>query len=88
MKRILAFVLFAEVVFNAAAVNSFTPLDIDKDNRLLFNITDDSNSFDSLFLAGIEEMVGSVRNRIVSGGSGELKLPIVLPIETAEAIKE
>ncbi|MBO4320133.1 MAG: polysaccharide deacetylase family protein [Treponema sp.] len=55
MKRILAFVLFAEVVFNAAAVNSFTPLDIDKDNRLLFNITDDSNSFDSLFLAGIEE---------------------------------
>lgn len=39
-------------------------------------------------LSGIEEMVGSLRNRIVSDNAGDLKLPIVLPEEVIDAIKE
>lgn len=39
-------------------------------------------------LSGIEEMVGSLRNRIVSDGIEELKLPIVLPKEILKAVKE
>ena len=39
-------------------------------------------------LSGIEEMVGSLRNRIASGNAGDLKLQTVLPVEIMEAIKE
>ena len=39
-------------------------------------------------LSGIDEMVGSFRNRIVTGDASNLKLPIILPIEVLEAIKE
>lgn len=39
-------------------------------------------------LSGIEEMVTSLRARVVSGGTGDLKLPILLPVETIEAIRE
>ena len=39
-------------------------------------------------LSGIEEMVGSLRNRIVSEGIEDLKLPIVLPTEIVKAVKE
>ena len=39
-------------------------------------------------LSSIEEMVGSFRNVIVTGGTGKLKLPIVLPAEFIEAVKE
>ena len=66
MKKNPASVLFAAIQLTAAfsvfaqtgaAVNSFIPLDIDSDNRLLFNIREDfsSNKFDSLFLSKIEE---------------------------------
>ena len=33
-------------------------------------------------------MVGSFRNRIVTGDASNLKLPIILPIEVMEAVKE
>ena len=39
-------------------------------------------------LSGIDEMVGSFRNRIVTGDASNLKLPIILPIEVLEAVKE
>ncbi|MBQ6425910.1 MAG: type II CRISPR-associated endonuclease Cas1 [Clostridia bacterium] len=39
-------------------------------------------------LAGIESMVNSIRNRIVSGVLEPLALPIIVPIEIIEAIKE
>jgi len=39
-------------------------------------------------LTGIETMVNSIRNRIVSNGSGDIQLPILLPIEVIDAIKE
>ncbi|MBP5357562.1 MAG: polysaccharide deacetylase family protein [Treponema sp.] len=66
MKKNPAFVLFTAIQLTAvfsghsqtAAVNSFTPLDIDKDNRILFNISEglsSSTPFDSLFLTDIEE---------------------------------
>ena len=39
-------------------------------------------------LSGIDEMVGSFRNRIVTGDASNLKLPMILPIEVLEAVKE
>ncbi len=39
-------------------------------------------------LAGIDIMVNSIRNRIVSGGSEQLALPVIVPIEIIDAIKE
>lgn len=39
-------------------------------------------------LMGIETMVNSIRNRIVSNGSSDIQLPILLPIEVIDAIKE
>ena len=39
-------------------------------------------------LSGIDEMVGSLRNRIVTGDAVDLKLPRILPIEVMEAVKE
>ena len=39
-------------------------------------------------LTGIETMVNSIRNRIVSNGSSDIQLPILLPIEVIDAIKE
>lgn len=39
-------------------------------------------------LSGIEEMVASLRNSVVSGKSAKLKLPVVIPAEIIEAIKE
>ena len=39
-------------------------------------------------LSGIDEMVGSFRNRIVTDDASNLKLPIILPIEVLEAVKE
>ena len=39
-------------------------------------------------LSGIEEMVSSIRNIIVSDNTGNIKLPIILPVEITEGIKE
>ena len=39
-------------------------------------------------IAGIEEMVASFRNIVVSENSDELKLPIILPVEHQEAVRE
>ncbi|MBQ6662043.1 MAG: type II CRISPR-associated endonuclease Cas1 [Firmicutes bacterium] len=39
-------------------------------------------------LSGIEEMVGSLRNFVVSCGTGKLKLPIITSVEIMDAIKE
>ena len=67
MKRIHTFALLTTIqiaaVFPAfsqtgTAATSFTPLDMDSGNRLLFNIREEfatSNTFDSLFLSTIEE---------------------------------
>ena len=39
-------------------------------------------------LSGIDEMVGSFRNRIISADAINLKLPIILPVEVLKAVKE
>ena len=39
-------------------------------------------------LSGIDEMVGSFRNSIVTGDASNLKLPTILPIEVLKAVKE
>lgn len=39
-------------------------------------------------LTGIDEMVASVRERILSGDGTNLKLPVIIPVETIESIRE
>lgn len=39
-------------------------------------------------LTGIDEMVTSLRDRILSGVNKKLKLPVIIPPETIESIKE
>ena len=39
-------------------------------------------------LAGIDEMTGSLRNRIVLGSVEKLKLPVILPEEMIDAVRE
>lgn len=39
-------------------------------------------------LAGIDEMVGSFRNSIIAGDTANLKLPMILPVEVMEAVRE
>lgn len=39
-------------------------------------------------LSGIEEMINSIRNRVVSDEQAPLKLPVIIPTETIDAIRE
>ena len=39
-------------------------------------------------LAGIDEMIGSIRNRVVNGSDSKIKLPVIIPVEMVDVIKE
>lgn len=82
MKRFLTFVLFSAIQATAVfsqttAVNSFTPLDIDSENNLLFNIKEEfasSNTFDSLFLSRIEEKPTEIFPSILSAYPEQMEM--------------